>query len=271
MSCCSKATDKIIMWERNYNTPSLREFIQIAAELTKEEYGEYEIVSSAPLEEGRAFHALQQGALVNVAIGGIGTEREESHLPIYIPLDRGLLGFRVCMVNNHSNGFGHVATLEDFNINRNFIGVGSYWPDRKVFEANGVLLMHTPVFEQLFEMLAKGRFSCLSRGVEEIQRELVAHPGLKIEEHIAFIFPYGIFAYVSKQHPRIKERLEQGLQKAILTGQYQALFNKHYLQVLKELNFFNRHLIILKNNNLSESAKSAINEHGVASFASGYH
>lgn len=269
-SCSLQATDRLVLWERNYQRPAFLEIITQAMELTEQQYGNFEIVSSRPMEQGAAFAALSRETGLNVAVAATSKVREQAHQTIYIPIDKGLLGFRVCLVNpDDRHVFSGINTLADINRSRYSIGVGSHWPDRTVIEANGLKTIHSENYHGLFEMLHKQRFTCFLRSVNEIDAEILTHAdmGLTDEQHVALLYPSADFIFVAKSETRLKQRLETGLRIALENGDFDKHFDKHYMTVLQKYNFFNRKLLFLKNQDMTENARQAINLYGLASFA----
>ena len=269
----SVAKDRIVLWRSNYLTESNLAFIQLAAELTRAEYGDYEIVPSEALEQGRAFANINKPNDINVIISGIDLDREEETSPIYIPLDRGLTGFRVCLVTKGSESiFNDINTLRDFRRHKMYIGVGAHWPDKDIMSFNRLPVTTSPITEDLYSMLEMHRFDCFSRSIKEVTENLKAHPDneIVIEKNVAFIYPLADFIYVSKAEIKLKERLEKGLELAINNGQFYELFKKYYKDSLREHDLYGRKLFFLKNNNMSEQARAAINKYGIASFSEHY-
>lgn len=273
ISFAAHTKDTIILWDDNYDNEPSAAFIRLAAELTKEDYGDYDIIPSLPYEQGRAFLSLDEPGQVNVMIVSVSQRREEQASVIYVPLERGLAGFRICLVKNEKkDAFAGINTLRDFRKRKLYIGVGAHWPDREVLEANNLPVATSPITDDLYAMLNAERFDCFSRNIKEISGNLVDKSQLDIgvDQHIAFIYPSANFIHVSKNAPRIKERLETGLQRAIDNGEFYALFDKYYKNSLLKHNLYGRKLFFLKNDNMSQKAKDAINQYGIASFSSNY-
>lgn len=265
----TQAKDKIVLWKRNYDKPSLYAIVDLAAKLSEPEFGEYEIVPSIKLVQGRAFVSLPEGELLNVVIAAISSDREQQGLPIYVPLDRGILGLRVCLQNASSNDLTNIRDIQDFKQQNITIGIGSHWPDRGILERNGLKVAHSPVYEQLFYMLEKHRFECFLRSLNEVQDELVqfSNFNLKIESSLGIVYPQADFAFVSVKHPRIHQRLVLGLQRALENGAFYDHFEHFYGEILKDMDLYERKLLILENTDLSIQARDAINEYGLVSFA----
>lgn len=272
--CCFssglKADDKIILWDRSYERPEFIELLTIALELTQSEYGSYSIEPSRPMEQGTAFAIMTRSDQLNVIIAGTSKEREKQHQTIYIPIDKGLLGFRICLVKEKNrHAFANVNTLSDINKLGHSIGIGTHWPDRKIIEANGLKTIHSELRQNLFNMLEFDRFSCFLRSVDEIGEEITAnqHRNFTDEQHIALLYPEADFIFVGKKEKRLKERLEKGLLEAIENGDFDRHFDRHYMHALEKYNFFNRKLLFMSNPDISRQAKDAINYYGLASFA----
>ena len=262
------ASDRIVLWKRNYESPALHAVIELAARLSEPEFGPYELVSSGDIVQGRAFASLSDGSLLNVVVGGISTNRESQGMPIYIPLDRGILGFRVCLQRADAKPLTNITNLEDFKQQQIVIGVGSHWPDRQILETNGLLVAHTPVYEQLFDMLDRQRFDCFLRSMHEVREELKTHKAynFKVEPNVGIIYAQADFAFVSAKTPRIHQRLQYGLKKALENGEFREHFRRFYAETLSYHKLYERKIIILHNPDLSIQAGDAINKYGLASF-----
>jgi len=263
----SFSVEQIVVWDRNYDKPFLKETLQNITQLTSEEYGEIEIVSSAKMEQGRAFAELIKGN-IDVFIASADINRELQANPIYVPLDRGLLGFRLCLVNKSARTFEHINTPSQFSQNNLSVGLGSHWPDRAVYEDNGFEVVTSPVYNSLFEMLKLKRFDCFSRSVNEIDSEIKRFKETAIiaDPHIIFIYPNADFIYISPNNQNLHKRLSAGIGLAIEDNSYFDVFEKYYESTLLKHGIYERKLMIIKNQQLSPAAFSAINRFGIASF-----
>lgn len=268
LSLHAEEIDNVRVWNRNYEKAYHLDILRLALKLSEPEYGDYTIDSSPPLEQGRVFAELDSSKMVNVVIAGISKERESQHTPIFIPIDKGLLGFRICLVKNSRLSFKGINVLKDFSKRNISLGVGTHWPDKQIYESNGLRVQSTPLYENLFEMLEKNRFDCLPRSISELDMEIQNHPSqsFSAEPDIALVYSNADFIYVSKTHQKLKDRLELGINRAMTTGEFNTLFTRYYGDILLKYNFYNRKLLILENPNLSNRAKSAINKYGIATF-----
>lgn len=92
-------------------------------------------------------------------------------------------------------------------------------------------IMETSIFEGVFLMLDKSRFDYLSRAIHEVYDELqIRQDNLEnvvVEPNIALYLP--IFpVYVSKNEPRLSQRLQLGLDKLLESGEMKAILDKYY-------------------------------------------
>ena len=102
-------------------------------------------------------------------------------LPIRIPIQKGILGWRVGLIRKGDQGrFAGVDTLED--LKRVRLAQGQEWPDTLILRANGIDVITAPRYEGLFKMLVSKRFDYFPRSVNEIWDELESHAGtLEVE------------------------------------------------------------------------------------------
>lgn len=262
-----RASEPWVMYARNYDNPHLKESVENFANLSTEEYGAYNIVASQDMEQGRAFAELLKGN-IDIFIGAPTIKREQLASLIYVPMDRGLLGFRICLIHNDSENFKNITSPAQF-INKNLsVGLSTHWPDRKVYESNGFTTVTSPVHESLYTMLHNKRFDCLTRSVNEIDMDIKNYPqlNLKSEDNLVFIYPNADFIYINSNNAALFERLSKGVQASIANKSFFGLFNKYYADDLQSKEVFERKLIFLSNQNISNEAMLAINKYGVASF-----
>lgn len=259
--------EKIVVYNRNIDNAFLQESISNILELSVENYGEYEIVASADMEQARAFAELLKGN-IDIVVAAPTKEREELAKTIYVPIDRGLLGFRLCMVHADAKPYSSINTPNQFIRQKLSIGLGSNWPDRAIFEENGFNVITSPVKESLFAMLENKRFDCFSRSVNEIRIELKQHKSkpLVADDKLVFIYPNSDFMFINPKDDSVYSRVSLGVGLALENNSYYDIFDKHYGDILLENGIYERKLIFLSNNTLSPRALSAINRFGMASF-----
>jgi hypothetical protein len=263
----SQAQEKIVVYSRNVDSTFLNESVRNILDLSVENFGSYEIVRSDDMEQARAFAELVKGN-IDIVIAAPTLERERLAKTIYVPMDRGLLGFRLCMVHNDAAAYSRISSPAQFIQRKLSIGLGSNWPDRRIFEENGFEVISSPVKQSLFSMLQNKRFDCLSRSVNEIRAELDenADKPFRADDQLVFIYPNSDFMFVNPKNDSIYSRVSSGTGLSLENNSYYEIFDKYYSNILLDNGIYERKLIFLSNSGLSPRALSAINRFGVASF-----
>ena len=261
------ATENIIVYNRNMNNDFVKTSIENVAKLSQADHGGFKLVASEDMEQGDAFDALVKGE-IDIIVTSATSEREKKAKLIHVPLDRGLLGFRLCLVHKDSDVFFWISDVQEFITNEITIGVGEFWADRIIFEQNNFATVTSSTFSELFSMLAAKKFDCFSRSVNEISNELREHKALdiKIEPKIVIIYPNADFIFVNPHKPELLLRFTQGMDLAIQNESYFQIFDTFFGNVLEQHQIYERRLIFLQRDNISEKTLDSINKYGIASF-----
>src|SRR6478609_4894561 len=109
-----------------------------ALEKTSPKYGAYRMESANYMNEDRqAFELQNQSGKLTVLIRGDTREYEKKFEAVWIPIDKGLLGYRIFLIRSEDQArFTSATTLDDL---RNYtIGQGSGWKDIDILKANGL-------------------------------------------------------------------------------------------------------------------------------------
>ncbi|MFP5240108.1 MAG: hypothetical protein ACLGQW_09785 [Acidobacteriota bacterium] len=154
---------------------------------------------------------------------------------IRIPLERGLLGYRVCLVRGSDKdmlkGVTSVEALRRFRV-----GQGYGWGDKDVYAAAGIPVVEAPFTSQSAPLraLASGHFDLLPLGSSEFEAFLVRskEEGLDIaaDSHIVIRYPWFRFVWVSMTAPNaaaLLENLEKGLGIMARDGSFIRIY-EHY-------------------------------------------
>ncbi|TVP58023.1 MAG: hypothetical protein EA349_05290 [Halomonadaceae bacterium] len=245
------APKELVLWRRNYQSSAVRALVELALEQTPE-YPPVILVPSESTPQGRALRELNAGNHGQVAIANVATspEREKNLLPIAIPFDRGLLGFRVCLIREgEQHRFSGIQDVEQFNRRGLLIGQGTHWPDRIILQANGLNVVSVPRFESLFPMLRRSRFDCFLRGASEvlIDMEQQDMQGLTVETDLLIQYQMPSYLFVSPDNIVLAQRLELGLRRAIESGAFDRYFDRHFRRAIEQLRLYERHFIVLQN------------------------
>ena len=180
---------------------------------------------------------------------------EQQIEPIRIPLFKGLLGYRIFIINkNNQAKFDHVKTLAD--LKQLTVGQGRTWADARILEANGFKVIKANKYPNLFYMVEGGRFDGFPRGVHEPFGELDARPNMElgIEKNLMVYYQMPFYLFVSKNNKKLKAILEDGFEKAIADGSFDATFlaDKAVQDVIAKANMKNRLVFRLSNPTLSK-------------------
>ena len=261
------AKEKIVVYNRNVDDAFVNEHIRNVLELSKEQFGEYEIILSDDFEGARAFAELSKGN-IDIVVAAPSKKRESLGNMVYVPLDRGLLGFRLCLVHKDAPEYSRISTPAQFTQRKLTVGIGSNWPDRAIFEENGFTVVTSPVRGVLFGMLENKRFDCFSRSINEIDAELSRNidKPFKVDENLVFIYPNSQFIFVNPKNESVFNRVSYGMGSALENNSYYEIFDKYYDDVLQNNHIYERKLVLMSNNSMSARTLSAINRFGMASF-----
>ncbi len=247
-----------VLWYRNYDSPAIYALVELALEKTPE-YGDYRLLRSDELSQGRALRELGRGnhRLVDIANVATTAEREQLLTSVPIPVDGGLLGFRVCVIMPESLPLFHeIHSLADLRERGVRIGQGDHWPDTSILKENDIPVITHSRYEILFGMLRKHRFDCFARGVSEVANDLKLEndPELTIEPGLVLAYPMPSYLFVAPDDQVTAHRLQLGLERAIRDGSFGVFLEQYYGAAVANLNLDKRKIIVLENPLLSEES-----------------
>lgn len=238
------------------------QLLQAALEATRADHGDYELRPySEPMNFARAAAELASGdeGRVNIVARATNLELEARLRPVPLPLDRGLLGYRVFLIlAEQQPRLDAVRSLDE--LKRFSIGQSTPWTDVKILEANGFTLALANDYEGLFKMLAARRFELFSRGVNEVRDEWLSHrdaiPNLAIERGIVLHYPMPRYFFVPRTAlgERMARRLTEGLQRLARSGEFDRRYQAYKRQVLQGVDLAGRRVFRLPNPQLSPLA-----------------
>lgn len=186
------------------------------------------------IERNRALRELARGLYLDVAWAVTSREREAALLPVRIPLDKGMTGWRVALVRQADLGrFAAVEQLAD--LARFQAGLGYDWAETAVLRANGLPVVTGNNTERLHAMLAARRFDYFPRPLRQawVEAQQNARLPLAVEPHFALHFPSAVYFFVNQANTGLAAALEQGLRNAMADGSFERKFqesNGPYIQ-----------------------------------------
>lgn len=227
-----------------------------ALESNRDQFGDYQLVRYPIQMNGKRAQAqLQAGGEPNVLIRTTSKDLETQLLPIRIPVDKGLTGYRLFLVMD-----GMQQQLERVNdidgLRRFTMGQEVRWSDVAVLKAAGFKVATGDDYTGLFGMLAIGRFALFPRGINEIVAErsnnLANFPNLRIERRFMLYYPLPRYFFVARsaEGQRMAARIENGLWRLIRNGEFERRYQAFKADQLRNLDFTGRILFKLHNPNL---------------------
>jgi Bacterial extracellular solute-binding proteins, family 3 len=200
------------------------QLLRLALEKTRASDGPFEIQTyEQPMSGARQLAELKNNGGINLIWDGSNARREAELLPVRISLLRELNDYRVFLIRKDDQArFKAVRTLADL---RQFTaGAGEGWPSTAVLRANGLPVVTSIGFEQLFAMLGARRFDYMPRGVYEAWYEQRQHGDLAIEQTLFLHYSVPFYFFTSRENPALADRIERGLRAALADGSFDRLF-----------------------------------------------
>jgi len=215
--------------------------------------GAGETLKLAPFTEditqNRGMQLLQSGAIDVIALG-TNAEREARMLPIRIDILRGIVGYRLLVIRAADQAALPGRDRQALATRRT-VALNSRRADLPIMRANGLAVETSANYENLFSMLAAGRFDAFPRGLNEASRELEerkqSYPQLAVEQGKALFFPYPVYFWVRKENAALARRIEQGLKAALADGSFRKLFESYHAAEIDMLARNKRQVIRLDN------------------------
>ncbi len=201
-----------------------------------------------PMVPARVMQIMEANQGVDVTWGPTTRELEQRLLPIRIPLDKGILGWRLFLIKPRDrHAFAQIYSLQQLKAFS--AGQQRYWSDTDILRANGMKVVDSTGYISLFEMLAADRFQYFPRGVAEIWNEQMNHTdlGLEVEQHLALHYPAYTYFFVRNDNTQLAGLIEQGLRAAIKDGSFDKLFDQYNGAAVKRAHLDARTVFELSN------------------------
>ena len=196
----------------------------------------------------RALSNLNSNDGIDIFWGPTTREMEQRFLPIRIPIDKGILGWRIFLIKTRDRHlFEEIHSLKQ--LQSYTAGQPNAWADTEILRANGLKVAGTEAYETMFEMLAADRFQYFPRGVGEVWNEASGHGnlGLEVEQHLALHYPANTYFFVNQSTATLARIIERGLRAAIGDGSLDKLFEQFYGESIKRAHLNARTIVELGN------------------------
>lgn len=186
-------------------------------------------------------------------------KREEQALAVKIPLDKGLLGYRIPLINKSTPELFE-NTKNTIDIRKVHFGLRFDWPDLEIFKQNELSTLSFTTNNQAINLLKSRRIDAIPDGVLEVGSYKLP-PELTYDKHVVLYYPSAVYFFVAKENQVLHDALEKGLNISLKDGSWQKLFDKHFSQVIENVNLDKRTLIRLDNPTLPRTAPIDMSEY----------
>lgn len=190
---------------------------------------------------------------IDVFWGPTTKEKEDNCLTVRIPVDKGILGWRLLLVRARDRQlFEGVRSLGQLQLYS--AGLQHNWSDMTIFRDNGLPVVGADAYETMFAMLAEDRFQYFPRGIVEIWNELKSHDylNLEVDQYLALHYPVYTYYFVRPGNDRLAHAIERGLRTMIADGSFEQTFEKFNGEAIRRAHLASRTVIELHNPLLPE-------------------
>ncbi len=244
------------------------DLLKLALDNSTEEFGNYQLKKAIqPMFQGRALLEIKSNRSLSVTWTMTSVEREKDLAAIRVPLLRGLGGYRIFLIKKgQQERFSKI--IHEKQLKKLFAGQGRDWPDSSILADNGYQLITGTGHATLFNMLQHGRFDYMPRALHEPWNEVEMFEGLQVESALALHYPSPYYFFVSRDNPKLKERIEIGLRKAEQNGSFQKLFDNHPVtkNIMNAAQLDKRKVFKLKNYFMSVETQAVVNKNPLFNF-----
>ena len=202
-----------------------RRLLELALQRTQAVYGPGSVsVTTYNVTQTRSLRMVEEGKDLDLDWAGTNAEREQRLRAIRIPLNLGLLGYR--MLSIRKDRIAEFDSIESLDaLKRLKACQGSHWPDSDILESAGFDVLRTVKFETMYKMVRAGRCDYFPRSIIEGYGE-VRQQGpdvLFAYDRILIAYKFPMYFFVSKSKPKLAGRIEKGLLKALADGSFLEL------------------------------------------------
>jgi ABC-type amino acid transport substrate-binding protein len=231
--------------------------LRVAMEKTVPRFGPFELQQSTHVMSWQRIAQELQHPVgrINVFARSTSPELEKQFIPVRLPIDRGLLGYRMFLVREADlPRFAAVRTLGDLRKLR--AGQGKDWIDVPILRNGGITVIEGSTYRGLFAMLDAGRFDFFSRGIDEAGREFqerrATYPNMALEPTLLLQYPLPLYFFLRRdaEGKLLAQRIEAGMEMMIKDGSLNALFQKYKGESIRSGALHKRRVLHLDNPHL---------------------
>lgn len=237
------------------------DLLKLALEESTQEFGAYTLEPVViEMPQGRTSLMVADNNLIDVTWRMTSAETEQELQAVYWPLLKGLMGYRIFIINKDS-AHRFPQSMTEAELKGLVAGQGTGWPDAKILAHNGYQVMPSPAMG-LLNMLEKGRLDYFPRAVHEPWVEIAQRDEFMVEPNILLKYPAPMFFFVNKQNDLLQRRLSLGLARAYESGRFETFFKQHPItsEILAKARLQERQIFELSNPLLTAKAREAMDK-----------
>lgn len=227
--------------------------LRAALEATREKYGAYVLEPGEVMSEKLQVVEMQRPrGTLNTMVLDATQALEQALLPVRVPIDKGLLGYRVFLIHaEDQTRFAGVQSLEQLRQFR--FGQQREWSDVAIYQAAGLPVVAGSSYEGLFRMLMLRRFDAFGRGLTEVTGELAhwrkKYPQMAIEKELLLYYPLPVYFWFPRtEEGRLRaQRVEEGMLRLVADGTLDRLFAEEYGAVIQSFQLDKRRILRIAN------------------------
>jgi len=210
------------------------------------------------MRQNRALVELQSGRAIEVLWTMTSRQRERDLLPVRVPLDRGLIGWRLLLIRRRDEA-RYAAIRKASELQALEALQGHDWPDTDILRANHYRVQTSSDYAGMFKMLSSGRVDYFPRSVFEVwsEAEAFADQGLMVAPGLALHYPSAFYYFVNKANIALAADLQRGLEAMMADGSYERLFQEYFGETLRRSALPTRRVFELRNPLLPEATPMA--------------
>jgi len=209
--------------------------------------------NSTKMVQTRSLEELKQNKIIDIVWSMTSKQREQDLQAIYVPLYKGLIGYRLLLINKKDKSkFQNIDSIKE--LKTLIAGQGHDWPDTKILRSNGIKVITGANYQGLFKMLTRNRFDYFPRSILEIweEYEIHKHSDIIIEPRILIQYKTASYFFVNKENKKLALDLKNGFKKIINNGLFDKLFYEYYRNFIDDGNIKNRKIFSLSNPQLTK-------------------
>ncbi|NTS78028.1 hypothetical protein HR060_14305 [Catenovulum sp. SM1970] len=180
--------------------------------------------------QDRALSELKAKRLVDLYWAGTNQAREDELGFVPIPLNKGLLGYRV--FTTHKKNIAKLAAIKSVKtLKQHRLCQGQHWPDTDIMLAAGLNVLPNVVYENMFKQAYSGRCLAFPRGINEAFSEVKSRqavmPDLVVYDKLILKYPFPMYFFTHKENSQLRDTLSIGLNAALTDGSFDQYMKSH--------------------------------------------